>query len=283
MRTLTYHPGPEQPTPEQRLLLMDDKSWEAFIEQCARQLKTEGLYTQVIHLGGAGDKGRDVCGYSAQLPTEGTWDLYQGKYYAGTLSPSDFAPELAKFLFCVFSNEYTRPRNYYICALKVGPRLHDYVLNPDTFKAWLLTEWKDKKGNFGTFKQPLTPELEAFVVSFPFCIIKVKTGDDGKMFGTVTSGMIADELKNQFDVSLDKKKIHLEHPIRALGDAEVELNLHPDVKGTLKVRIESLNPPPAPAPEAAAEGRKEDERGHRRPYRGDGPASKSAAAALARA
>ena len=38
-------------------------------------------------------------------------------------------------------------------------------------------------------------------------IIKVKTGDDGKMFGTVTSGMIADELKHQFDVTLDKKKI----------------------------------------------------------------------------
>src|SRR5512137_3049900 len=43
------------------------------------------------------------------------------------------------------------------------------------------------------------------------CLIKVKTGDDGKMFGTVTSGMIADELKHQFDISLDKRKIHVEH------------------------------------------------------------------------
>jgi large subunit ribosomal protein L9 len=110
------------------------------------------------------------------------------------------------------------------------------------------------------------------------CVIKVKTGDDGKMFGTVTSGMIADELKTQFDVSLDKKKIHLDHPIRALGESEVELNLHPDVKGTLKVRVESVNPPPAPAPEAAAEGRKEDDRGHRRPYRQDGHAGKAVAA-----
>ena len=39
------------------------------------------------------------------------------------------------------------------------------------------------------------------------CVIKVKTGEDGKMFGAVTGGMIADELKSQFDVSLDKKKI----------------------------------------------------------------------------
>ena len=64
------------------------------------------------------------------------------------------------------------------------------------------------------------------------CIIKVKAGEDGKMFGSVTAGMIADELKHQFDISLDKRKIHLEHPIRALGDHEVELHLHAEVKGT---------------------------------------------------
>ena len=56
------------------------------------------------------------------------------------------------------------------------------------------------------------------------CIIKVKAGEDGKMFGAVTAGVIADELKHQFDISLDKRKIHLEHPIRALGDHEVELH-----------------------------------------------------------
>src|SRR6187455_2686134 len=44
------------------------------------------------------------------------------------------------------------------------------------------------------------------------CLVKVKTGDDGKVFGSVTSGTIADELKHQFDISLDKKKIHLDHP-----------------------------------------------------------------------
>jgi large subunit ribosomal protein L9 len=109
------------------------------------------------------------------------------------------------------------------------------------------------------------------------CVIKVKTGDDGKMFGTVTSGMIADELKTQFDVTLDKRKIHLDHAIRALGESEVELNLHPDVKGTLKVRVESLNPPPPPAPDAPAQGRKEDDRGHRYPRRFEGRPDKAAA------
>jgi large subunit ribosomal protein L9 len=87
-------------------------------------------------------------------------------------------------------------------------------------------------------------------VSKLICVVKVKTGDDGKLFGTVTAGMIADELKHQFDIALDKKKIHLEAPIKTLGDHEAELRLHAEVKSTLKVRVESLTPL-APAPEAA--------------------------------
>jgi len=111
------------------------------------------------------------------------------------------------------------------------------------------------------------------------CLVKVKTGDDGKMFGTVTSGMIADELKTQFDISLDKKKIHIESPIRALGDYDIELHLHPDVKGALKLRVESTTPLPeaaaAPAEAAKQEEAKEGkpmrhDRHGRRPYRRGG-------------
>ncbi len=86
------------------------------------------------------------------------------------------------------------------------------------------------------------------------CIIKVKTGDDGKMFGSVTNGTIADELKHQFDVTLDKKKIVIEDPIRGVGDYDVQLHLHPEVKTTLKVRVESTTPLPPPE-EAEAKGR----------------------------
>ena len=87
-------------------------------------------------------------------------------------------------------------------------------------------------------------------------VVKVKTGEDGKMFGTVTAGQIADELKKQFDIALDKRKIHLGEPLRQLGEHEVALNLHHDVKGTLKLRVESTTPVVAPAPVA------EDKRPH---------------------
>lgn len=83
--------------------------------------------------------------------------------------------------------------------------------------------------------------------------ITVKTGADGKMFGAVTGGTIADELKHQCDVSIDRRKIHLEAPIRSLGEHEVELRLHADVNAKLKLQIETATPAEAPALAATAQ------------------------------
>ena len=103
-------------------------------------------------------------------------------------------------------------------------------------------------------------------------VLQVKTGDDGKMFGVVTAGMIADQLKTQFDIALDKRKIDLEHPIKTLGEHEIELHLHPEVKATLKVRVESITPLPVPAEAPKTGDRRDDSartesRGHRRAER----------------
>jgi large subunit ribosomal protein L9 len=101
-------------------------------------------------------------------------------------------------------------------------------------------------------------------------VVQVKTGDDGKMFGSVTAGMITDQLKTQFDIVLDKRKIHLEHPIKTLGEHDIELRLHAEVLATLKVRVESTTPLAAPveARSARSEARdgaaKTESRGHKR-------------------
>ena len=94
-------------------------------------------------------------------------------------------------------------------------------------------------------------------------IVPVKTGEDGKLFGSVTAGTIADELKNQFEVALDKRKIHLPTPIRTVGEFEVELRLHTGVTTNLKVKVESTTPPkpveaPAPAPAPKGDARRDD-------------------------
>jgi large subunit ribosomal protein L9 len=108
------------------------------------------------------------------------------------------------------------------------------------------------------------------------CVIKVKTGEEGKLFGAVTAGMIADEMKHQFDIALDKKKIHLEQSIRSTGEYEVELNLHHEVKGTLKVRVESTTPPAAVV-EAPAEEKPHSEKRGRRPEAGKAEAPEAKA------
>ncbi len=113
-------------------------------------------------------------------------------------------------------------------------------------------------------------------ISKLIAVIHVKTGDDGKMFGAVTAGTIADALKTQFDIALDKKKIHLEHPIKALGEHEVELRLHPEVQTSMKIRIESDKPAAQPEeaskPEAKDAGRITEKRGRRPEAKAEEPA-----------
>jgi len=88
-------------------------------------------------------------------------------------------------------------------------------------------------------------------------VIKMKTGEGGKMFGSVTAGMIADELKTQFDVELDRKKINLPQAIRDLGDHDVGLKLHADIEGILRVKVESENPLAEVEPERPAKDKPE--------------------------
>jgi large subunit ribosomal protein L9 len=113
-------------------------------------------------------------------------------------------------------------------------------------------------------------------ISKLICVITIKTGEDGKMFGTVTSGMIADQLKTQFDISLDKRKIHLEQPIRTLGEHQIDLRLHADVNTTLKVRVESTTPLAETATAPVGEARREDARTEKRGRRPEATGEKAA-------
>ena len=66
---------------------------------------------------------------------------------------------------------------------------------------------------------------------------KVKTGKDGKMFGTITSKQICDELKNKgFDI--DKKKISCDHTIESLGTHIVDVELHKKVVAKININVE---------------------------------------------
>lgn len=71
--------------------------------------------------------------------------------------------------------------------------------------------------------------------------LKVRTGEGGRLFGSVTAANISTALKQQFEVEVDRRKIHLESPIRNLGEHVVELHLHGEIMGKLRVKLESIN------------------------------------------
>lgn len=72
--------------------------------------------------------------------------------------------------------------------------------------------------------------------------LNVRTGDEGKLFGAVTNSNIADELKKQFDIEIDRRKIKLEEPIKLMGDYHIDMALHADVHSQLHVIVKSTNP-----------------------------------------
>jgi large subunit ribosomal protein L9 len=67
--------------------------------------------------------------------------------------------------------------------------------------------------------------------------VTVKTGEGGRMFGSVTSKDIADALQAQHGVELDKRKIDLKDVIKALGEYPVTVKLHPDVSTQIQVQV----------------------------------------------
>ncbi|RED54482.1 50S ribosomal protein L9 [Cohnella lupini] len=67
-------------------------------------------------------------------------------------------------------------------------------------------------------------------------VIKAKAGEGGRLFGAITSKQIAEALELQ-KISIDKRKIELDDPIRVLGTTKVSVKLYPDVKGTLNVQV----------------------------------------------
>lgn len=69
-------------------------------------------------------------------------------------------------------------------------------------------------------------------------VIKTKAGENGKLFGSITSKDIADRLKADHNLDIDKKKIVMHDAIKALGTTELEVKLYPEVSARLTVKLE---------------------------------------------
>ncbi len=69
-------------------------------------------------------------------------------------------------------------------------------------------------------------------------VMKAKAGENGKLFGSITSKDVAEALKAQHKHEIDKKMFHMPEAIKTLGETEVELRLYAGVSAKLKVRVE---------------------------------------------
>jgi len=67
--------------------------------------------------------------------------------------------------------------------------------------------------------------------------IRAKVGGAGKLFGSITAQEIAEQIKEQFAVDIDKRKIDLKEPIKSLGSYSVTARIHPEVHFAFKVEV----------------------------------------------
>lgn len=71
-------------------------------------------------------------------------------------------------------------------------------------------------------------------------VLKIKCGEGGKTFGSVTGKEIAEEAKKQLGIDVDKKKIVIADAIKSVGTYEVTYKVHPEVSAVVKVKVEEL-------------------------------------------
>ena len=102
-----------------------------------------------------------------------------------------------------------------------------------------LNDLKLKKANDEKVAKEIYEEAKAFGERLKDMEVNVsiKTGEGGKIFGSVSSKEIAEAAKAQLGIELDKKKMVLPSPIKTLGTTLVPIKLHPKVTSELKVNV----------------------------------------------
>ena len=90
----------------------------------------------------------------------------------------------------------------------------------------------EKKAEEKAAAQALAEKINAASVT-----IKTKAGEGGRIFGSITSKDIADVLADQKKLTVDKKKIQLDNPIKQTGEMTVDIKLYPEVMAKLKVTV----------------------------------------------
>jgi large subunit ribosomal protein L9 len=119
--------------------------------------------------------------------------------------------------------------------IKQGLAVEANKENISKLNAQKKKEEKLAKEELAQAKQ-LKEQLEKLTVE-----LSAKAGEGGRLFGSITSKQIADELQKKHNIKIDKRKIELEDAIRSLGYTKVPVKLHSEVTATLNVHVKEAN------------------------------------------
>ena len=102
-----------------------------------------------------------------------------------------------------------------------------------------MNDLKLQKAHDAKVAQQIYEEALAFAEDIKKMEVKttLKSGEGGRVFGSISSKEVAAEVKKQYKVDIDKKKMQLQEPIRSLGVHIVPIRLHPKVTAELKVKV----------------------------------------------
>jgi large subunit ribosomal protein L9 len=103
-----------------------------------------------------------------------------------------------------------------------------------------LRMWRTRLGKMEKERARLKSKMEELAqkLGTVSLILRHKTGEGGKLFGAVTSADVAEALKSQAAIEIDRKKIILEEPIKFLGTFQVPVKLEMEVKAQINLIIE---------------------------------------------
>lgn len=99
--------------------------------------------------------------------------------------------------------------------------------------------------------------LAARIIQTPV-VVTARAGEEGKLFGSVTSADIAEALSAQAGVPIDRRDVHLDEPIRSIGTHEVTVHLHPEVDPVITVDVQPVGGEPSAAQPAVLESKAVD-------------------------
>ena len=102
-----------------------------------------------------------------------------------------------------------------------------------------MNEWKAKQNSQAFKKSQEKEEAKKIAKKMENIIVKVeiRAGENGRIFGSVSSKEIAENLEKQYKIVVDKKKIDLKEPIKSLGVRVVDVKLYEGIIGKLKVDV----------------------------------------------